>query len=143
MGPLLLDRLAGRPHGPAPFGETVRVDALKASVRAELSRLLNTRRPTAGPAPEGGLSVLDYGVSDFTGSGTESRTNRILLARRIEEAILAFEPRLADPLVQVTPDAARAWLLRVAVEGSLRSEQGLQPAAFLLVIDTQAGAVVE
>ncbi|MDH1263701.1 type VI secretion system baseplate subunit TssE [Pseudomonas sp. GD03944] len=104
-------------------------DALADSVRIELLRLLNTRR---APRPPGtALTILDYGIGDWTALQAQRLDDRRLLTRDIRNAIQHFEPRLqlSDVDVQVAPDQQR---LRIHLNGALRSGTRHWPVTFIL-----------
>ena len=67
-------------------------EALAESVRQELMRLLNTRRPqrVAGQP----LTLLDYGIADWAGLQALRADDRRLLLREVRAAVQHFEPRL-------------------------------------------------
>lgn len=77
---------------------------LKQSVRRDLENLLNTRcRPMTLPEElsELEVSLVNYGIPDFTGSNLRAAEEPDLLFRAIESAIRNFEPRLT--VVRVEP----------------------------------------
>lgn len=121
--PPLFERLAAGEK--TPFDQ----HALADSVRTELLRLLNTRR---APRPPGtALTILDYGIGDWTALQAQRLDDRRLLTRDIRSAIQHFEPRLQlnEVDVQVAPDQQR---LRIHLHGSLRSGTRHWPVTFVL-----------
>lgn len=128
----LFDRLADE----SPFSTVEQIPlrthdraALAESVRAELSRLLNTRlesRPRTTPP-----TVIDYGVADWTGLSAERTADRNQLAASMTRAIAAFEPRLRNALVEVDAIDKRRWALRVRISGELHAERERWPVAFV------------
>lgn len=97
---------------------------LRASVRAELLRLLNTRRgvPRVPRAPE----VLLYGLPDWSAQSAARAEDRAVLEREVADAVRAFEPRLHDPRVKIEPDEAAPWRLSLRIMGTLRSIHGVE-----------------
>jgi type VI secretion system protein ImpF len=110
------------------------VRALKESVRRELWRLLNTRRhgrPWQADG-RGEMTVLDYGLPDFSSLSAASGDDQNRVAAEVSAAITAFEPRLRD--VRITVERLRledrALLLRLdarLVVGSVA-----EPVSFVL-----------
>lgn len=120
--PLLFERLAEA--GPGAPGSSPRRDddraAVEASVAREVAALLGTRiEPAIDAIDPRDRTVLDYGLPDFTGLSPQSATDRERLARSIERAITAFEPRLASPRVAVFADEGGAHTVSVAITGIL------------------------
>lgn len=144
----LLDRLVD--EDPRRASETVPKRALtrrqyRDCVRRDLVWLLNTRTTTparfAGPSSGGGeLTVLDYGIPDFGDLFTANRRDWSRLARSIERALRAFEPRLADPAVEVEEQAGDIRRLAVVITATLIAEKDREPFAFPLVYDLEREA---
>ncbi|WKE64482.1 type VI secretion system baseplate subunit TssE [Gallaecimonas kandeliae] len=128
----LFDRLADdSPFQPAerPSAAALVHQALAESVRAELSRLLNTRRDTIPRRAE--LTVIDYGVADWTGLSSQRETDRRRFATSIVRAITAFEPRLQSPAVEVELLEPKRWALKIRISGHLWLHQERWPVAFV------------
>ena len=119
--PLLFERLAE--SGPGAPGKRARDDdraAVEASVAREIAALLGTRiEPAVEAIDPRDRTVLDYGLPDFTGLSPQSATDRERLARSIERAITAFEPRLASPRVAVFASEDGVHAMSVAITGVL------------------------
>jgi len=79
-------------------------EELKASVRRELERLLNTRcsLPLHGFG-ETERSVVNYGIPDFSSLSAYNEDDHALIASIIGQTITAFEPRLRQVRVEVGP----------------------------------------
>jgi type VI secretion system lysozyme-like protein len=111
-----------------PLGDvaarTLDAAGLRASVRAELLRLLNTRRgkPDVARAPE----VLLYGLPDWSGQSAARAEDRAVIEREVTEAVRAFEPRLRDPRVTIEPDAGTPWRLCLRIRGTLLGSDGVE-----------------
>lgn len=109
-------------------------DALMASIRCELSRILDTRLPW--PHPQGSTategipaSVIAYGIPDLTHLCLRKPADRIAIERLIREAIATFEPRLMTPQVRImaSPAQDRAHL---DITGVMQFRQALEPLSF-------------
>src|SRR5688572_33374580 len=110
------------------------VRALKESVRRELWRLLNTRRHGRPWQADGReeMTVLDYGLPDFSSLSAASGDDQNRLAAEVAAAVTAFEPRLRD--VRVTVERLRredrALLLRL--DARLAVGSVAEPVSFVL-----------
>ncbi len=140
----LLDRLVD--EDPRRASETVPKRALtrrqyRDCVRRDLVWLLNTRTTTPSRFAGGEeLTVLDYGIPDFGDLFTANRRDWSRLARSIERALRAFEPRLADPAVEVEEQAGDIRRLAVVITATLIAEKDREPFAFPLVYDLEREA---
>ena len=142
---LLFERLSEEdPHSPREEARPHRAhdeEALRASVRRELSLLLNTRRHTNLFREAGGeeATVLDYGVPDFSSLSASSSEDQRLLAETIKGAVAAFEPRLQGVSVRVERlrQEDRALLLRV--EARLVIGTVAEPVSFPLLLRGKLG----
>lgn len=137
---LLFDRLTDEtPHVPVeetPF-RTLSREALRESLRAELSRLLSTRSPTPADVLERREpTVLDYGLPDYSGWYTRAPADQLRLAALALRMIRAFEPRLVEPRVRVLPPTDDDHRLRVHVDGAVRVGGVMEPVAFPLAVWT-------
>lgn len=123
--PLLFERLAGT-------AQTPRLDrqALAASVREELLRLLNSRR--AGPPRTSPPTVLDYGLGDWSGLHASNPDDRRRIAREIRAAVTHFEPRLQLGEVEVRLVAGQPRSLSILLSGRLRQDGQEWPVAFVV-----------
>ncbi|MEX3959685.1 type VI secretion system baseplate subunit TssE [Trinickia sp. EG282A] len=116
---------ADEPH----IRRTLDPEALRASVRAELMRLLNTRRGATRTAAR--LDVLHYGLSDWTAKFAARGVDRSALERDVADAIRAFEPRLGQPRAEVDLDPDAPWGLRLRITGNLQAGGQSWPVAFV------------
>jgi type VI secretion system lysozyme-like protein len=143
---LLFERLAGGDppaarEGARPF-RVHETSALRESVRRELSRLLNTRSSASLGSRGGEMSVLDYGVPDFTALSAQSGDDRARLSAALAQAVAAFEPRLRDVRVVVQglrPDD-RALILRL--DALLVVGEHSEPVSFPLLARAGTGEVL-
>ncbi len=135
----LFDRLVDvRPHEPVEvhprrwFTEQEFAD----SIRDELTRLLNTRTDIARERWERGpLTVVDYGIPDFTGWFKGSDADMRRLADDIRRAILAFEPRLQEPDVAVDRSYPQDSTVYLSIRGHIRIGKERIPVAFPIAVD--------
>jgi type VI secretion system protein ImpF len=116
------------------------VSEFKQAVRRDVEWLLNTRRtpePATDSMAELQKSLHDYGLPDITSLSADAPEVRMQLARRIEEAITLFEPRLADVKITVTDTGEGGTRqLRFLIEGMLRMEPNPEQVAFDTILDT-------
>src|SRR5687768_18290102 len=107
LTPSVLDRLidpdptAARD---APKGQAQVLREMKQSLRRDLENLLNTRWRCLSWPPnmdELELSLVNYGLPDFSGANLGIAENREQFRRVIERVIARFEPRLKNVKVQV------------------------------------------
>ncbi|RMH18226.1 MAG: type VI secretion system baseplate subunit TssE [Gemmatimonadetes bacterium] len=85
------------------------------------------------------VTMLDYGLPDFTGWYKGSQPDRERLARNIARAIELFEPRLEEAMVAVASPEVGDGPLRVTIRGAIRTATGRVPVSFPLVLEQQAG----
>ncbi|HIE2296534.1 TPA: type VI secretion system baseplate subunit TssE [Pseudomonas aeruginosa] len=116
--PPLFERLSAEADERPAFDDR----ALAESVRGELLRLLNTRRPANARS-----GILAYGLADWTAVQRLRAEDRRQLAREVRAAVEHFEPRLQLAEVEVNPQR-----LRIQLGGSLRSGSRLTPALFVI-----------
>ncbi|MBU1333159.1 MAG: type VI secretion system baseplate subunit TssE [Gammaproteobacteria bacterium] len=112
-------------------------DALAESVRCELGRLLNTRRATR--AKGAALSVIDYGIADWSALQSLREEDRRTLLREIRLAIQVFEPRLQLSELDIQTPHGQPQRLLIRLGGMLRAGQQHWPAVF--VIDNAAEGI--
>jgi type VI secretion system lysozyme-related protein len=136
----LFDRLASNDEARLARTEVFDRQALSESVREELLRLLNTRRAQRSRLKQ--MTVIDYGIVDWSGLYADRSDDRLKLAREIRLAIAHFEPRLQLSEVDVQPLDGSRHALRVRIAGQLRSGGSeIWPVAF--VMDMADGVVHE
>ena len=129
-------------HAPdcAKWGETGR--EMRSVLRRDLGWLLNTR--TSHPRhlfDERDLTVIDYGIPDFGTYSPRNPDDRELLAKRIERAIHAFEPRLQNVHVSVEPEMVNEKQLRLIISAEMVLESAREPVSFLVAFQRETGAV--
>ncbi|AYF87089.1 type VI secretion system baseplate subunit TssE [Pseudomonas sp. JS3066] len=124
--PPLFERLAAQADEAQAFDR----EAMAESVRQELARLLNTRRASARSAQP--LTILDYGIGDWSALQARRSDDRRQLVREIRAAVQHFEPRLQLTEVEAEPVPGQPQRLRLRLGGSLRSGQRSWPAVFVI-----------
>lgn len=115
---------------------------LRASVRRELERLLNTR--CSIPLPllyERERSVVDYGIPDFTFLSPQNPDDQRRLAWVLSRTVAAFEPRLRNVRVTVEGAAQNPRALLVRLDGDLVVESITEPVSFPAVVYDKTGEV--
>jgi type VI secretion system lysozyme-like protein len=113
--------------------------ALRASVRDELARLLNTRSfPSGAGSDLVQGTVLGYGLPDFSASAPASSEDRQRLGDAIAERIAAYEPRLCEVRVTLDPLAGNPTAVAGVIEASLRVGSVYEPVAFQMTMDREA-----
>ncbi|MDA8486307.1 type VI secretion system baseplate subunit TssE [Pseudomonas resinovorans] len=122
----LFERLAAQADEAPAFDR----ESLAESVRLELVRLLNTRRATTRSGRP--LTILDYGIGDWSALQAHRGDDRRQLVRDIRAAVQHFEPRLQLTSVEADPAPGQPQRLRIRLGGSLRSGQRTWPAAFII-----------
>ncbi|MEX2584193.1 MAG: type VI secretion system baseplate subunit TssE [Gemmatimonadota bacterium] len=128
----LVDEIPRVRAEPRPL-RTHDAQGLWTSVHRRLQMLLNTRAPRPRPA-RGELTVLDYGLPDYSALYTRDEGAHARLAREIQRTIEAFEPRLEVAGVEVQPISPNDRAVGVAIFGRLRSEDTTEPVAFTIAL---------
>lgn len=140
---LLFERLVDDQHESQEEARPLRihdVDALRVSVKREVARLLNTRRPhpeTSQDRDE--LTVLDYGIPDFSHLEAASTTDRQNLAAILVRAVSAFEPRLNQVKVSLDSVPGSPARLIGRINAMLEVGSVKEPVSFPLTIGIEAG----
>lgn len=117
------------------------VRTLRESIRRDLESLFNTRYCCVSP-PEGFSnlddSVLNYGLPDLSTINMTSYNSRTDFCRRIEKAVMKFEPRIRS--VKVKTDAVldnEDPTIRFRVEASLN----VNPLQELIIFESALNPV--
>jgi type VI secretion system lysozyme-related protein len=131
--PPLFERLCSQTEDVRAFDQ----NALAESVRCELDRLLNTRRTHRAHGTP--LSVIDYGIGDWSALQPQRDEDRRTLLREIRQAIQAFEPRLQLSELDIQTQHGQPQRLLIRLAGMLRAGQQHWPAVF--VIDNAAEGI--
>lgn len=136
------------PHAIAPLFERLCADAdapvdsaaldergLRASIGRELARLLNSRsRLDFETFERRELTVLDYGLPDFSALSTRSGEDLERLRRAVQRAIARYEPRLQHPRIRIEPAAGTARA-RIRIEAAISLGLTLRPVQFEIAAD--------
>jgi type VI secretion system protein ImpF len=144
--PSLLDRLTDEAPRIGIDGTMTRAEserAFRRSVERDVENLLNTRR-TMHVAPEALAdvhhSVYEYGLIDTTGIPVGTPGGRDHLLAALRDAIVRFEPRLAEVRVRlIDADQGNAPQLRFVVEATLLMDRERQQVVFDTVLEVASG----
>ncbi|MDQ6829128.1 MAG: type VI secretion system baseplate subunit TssE [Gemmatimonadota bacterium] len=144
----LIDRLADdEPSSSAepPMNRAQSVRELKASLRRDLEWLLNTRR-TNVPLPDGTFeverSLIRYGLPDITSMSKDDAAEHVRLLRGVEEAIVRFEPRLANVRIALVPGPeGRRRELHFLIDAMLRMDPSPEHIVFDTALELGTGEV--
>ncbi|MEM7744215.1 MAG: type VI secretion system baseplate subunit TssE [Pseudomonadota bacterium] len=114
----LFERLAA-----ATRAHTLRVydrDALQAAITQSLDALISVRAPVSAMGkPAASRTVLDYGILEVEALSPARPEDRAVITREVREAVIAFEPRLAEPNVEAILDRENGQALRLGITGIL------------------------
>jgi type VI secretion system protein ImpF len=124
--PSVVDRLLGAGSGGPASQRGQGLRELRESIRRDLEDLMNTRW-RAGTWPEecGELevSLVNYGIPDFTGSNLGSPESQEEFRRTIQRVLQDFEPRLKRVKVALVKNSeALDRTLRFRIEGWLQTD---------------------
>ena len=141
---LLFDRLVDlhpeTDEGERPF-RILDCEQLKASVRRELERLLNTRCSLSlHLLGEAERSVVNYGIPDFSSLSAQNADDHALIASIIGQTISAFEPRLQQVHVGVAPIDDNEGTLWVFIEALMTVGLFNEPVSFPVLLNSKNGA---
>jgi len=115
-------------------------EQLKASVRRELERLLNTR--CSIPLHQLGeeeRSVVNYGIPDFSSLSPHNADDHVLIAAIVGQTITAFEPRLRHVRVAVGPAFGAESALWLNINAELVVGMFAEPVSFPLTLNSKTG----
>lgn len=120
----LFDRLAAGGDS-VRFGlEFNTVNQVQASVQDEVSVLVNTRsRLSIDNFLSQPLTVVDWGVPDFTSLSSENEQDRRIISRCLLKAIEWFEPRLSEVQIDLAPAQAGQGICRFSLQAALKLGQ--------------------
>jgi type VI secretion system protein ImpF len=135
--PSVLDRLID--HSPQNTREPHRdqnqvLRELKQSVARDLENLLNTRY-RAKPLPKGldelEVSLVNYGIPDFTGASLGVAQERDKFRSIIERVLRVYEPRFKTVKVQIVPNQEPTdRTLRFRIDALLYADPAPEPVVF-------------
>jgi len=139
----LFDRLDLNPEiddEQRPFRILTR-EQLKASIRRELGRLLNTRCSLSlDQVGEEERSVINYGIPDFSSLSAQSDDDQILIGRIVGQTVTAFEPRLQKVTVDVRPVPNSEAGLYLFIDAMIVVDEFNEPVYFPVVLNNKNGA---
>ena len=144
--PSVLDRLIDQDPGAtkeAPKGQVQVLREMKQSLRRDLENLMNTRWRCLSWPPnmeELELSLVNYGLPDFSGANLGIAENREQFRRVIERVIAKFEPRLKNVKVQVLNDGSADRVLKFKIDALLQADPAPEPVAFESALEPCSGA---
>ena len=115
-------------------------EQLKASVRRELERLLNTRCSIPlHRLGEEERSVVNYGIPDFSSLSPHNADDHALIASVVAQTIAAFEPRLRQVHVEVGPVSVAESALWLNISAHLVVDLFAEPISFPLTLNSKSG----
>ncbi len=141
---LLFDRLVNTTDqdGSEQHLRILNSNQLKASVRRELERLLNTR--CSIPLHQIGdeeRSVINYGIPDFSSLSPHNADDHALIATIVAQTITAFEPRLRQVRVEVGPVFSAESALWLNISAQLVVGLYSEPVSFPVTLNSKSGSV--
>ncbi len=103
------------------------------SVMLELNRLVTTRsKLTFDDFIKNNLTVLDYGLPDFTGYSVQNDEHRAAVKNAVVKAIRTFEPRLKEIMVSVISSSSKKNISYFGIEAVLVLGKEFQRVSFTL-----------
>ena len=143
--PSVFDRLID--HHPdrlteEPKSQSQQLREMKKSLRRDLENLLNTRWSCASWPPnyeELDLSLVNYGIPDFTGVNMGGPDNQERLLQIVRRAIENFEPRLTKFTIEISDSGNRIdRRLSFRVDGLLQAEPFPEQVVFDTALDAHS-----
>lgn len=142
--PSLLDRLIvedpSHPHE-VPKSRNQILREMKKSVRRDLEDLLNTRWRCVNWPPnleELELSLVNYGLPDFSGAQLGAEQDREQLRQIVEHVIRAFEPRFKRVSVEIVQKELADPRLHLRIDALLYAEPAPEPVVFESQLETSS-----
>ena len=134
----LLDEEPQRRHD-TPLGGRQALIALRRAVGRDLENLLNTRLRCRSSPPdleELDLSLVNYGVPDFTGANLATSERRSAFCTAVEQVIRRYEPRFTAVSVTLLDNTERLdRTLRFRIEALMRADPEPEPVVYDSVVD--------
>jgi type VI secretion system protein ImpF len=134
----LLDEEPQRPQDP-PMSHRQALGAMRRAVGRDLENLLNTRiRCKSSPADlkELDVSLVNYGVPDFTGANLATSERRNDFRAAVEQVIRRYEPRFTAVSVTILENTERLdRTLRFRIEALMRADPDAEPVVYDSVVD--------
>ena len=118
-------------------------EQLRASVRRELGRLLNTRCsiPLHRLAEEE-RSVVNYGIPDFSSLSPHNADDHALIASIVGQTIAAFEPRLRQVRVEAGPTSGAESALWLNINAELVVGVFSEHVSFPVTLNGKSGTAL-
>lgn len=146
--PSVLDRLIDREpksSGEAPASRFQNLRDLKEAVKRDLEWLLNARQIVGGLPPELkelNRSLAAYGLPDFASVSVKSPSDQKRMQRVLEWTISAFEPRLENVTVVLSPVSDLDHKLRFRIDARIKVEPSPEPVTFDTVLQASTNQYV-
>jgi type VI secretion system protein ImpF len=118
---------------------------IKESVKRDLEWLLNSKQLVArleGDLKHLGRSVLTYGLPECTSANLSNPGDQVALRRAVEEAIVRFEPCLANVVVTLEAGRVSERSLHFRIDAVLQVEPEPEPVTFDSVLQLNNKAFV-
>jgi type VI secretion system protein ImpF len=114
------------------------IEQLKDSVARDVESLLNSRCGLAaevlGPYAHCRQSLLSFGLKDFVSLSLANQGDRALICEDIRSALMVHEPRLQNPVVQVSNPAGPGQRLHFAIQALLIAHEAKEVVSFDAVL---------
>lgn len=134
----LLDEEPQRAQDP-PLSQRQALTAMRRAVGRDLENLLNTRircRSTPSDLKELDISLVNYGVPDFTGANLATSERRNVFRSAVEQVIRRYEPRFTAVSVTILENTERLdRTLRFRIEALMRADPAPEPVVYDSVVD--------
>lgn len=113
--------------------KTYDVTELGAAIGRSCGDILSVRMPQSSLSkPHQERTILDYGIPSLEQFAPGRHDDLIALANQMQQAIAAFEPRLADPSVEVIKETNDHRGLVALIRGKIKTGKILEPFEFAL-----------
>src|SRR5262249_17609707 len=129
----------------APASRSQSLGDLKQAVKRDLEWLLNARQVVGGVPPEYkelSRSLAAYGLPDFTAVSVKSPADQMRMQRALEMAISAFETRLGNISVSLSPVRDIDQKLRFRIDARIKVEPAPEPVTFDTVLQASTNQYV-
>ena len=108
-------------------------DGVEQSILFELNKLATTRsRLTFKKFVDNDLTVLDYGLPDFTGFSAQNDEHRRLVKSAIKKAVEHYEPRLRDVNVSIISSSSKKHISLFGIDATILLGNEFQRVSFPL-----------
>ena len=108
-------------------------NGVEQSVLFELNKLASTRsKLTFNKFVENDLTVLDYGLPDFTGFSAQNDEHRRIVKSAIKKAVEHFEPRLKEVSVSIFSNSSKKHISLFGIDATLLLGNEFQRVSFPL-----------